>query len=161
MILCNVTFDNAQSQGLLSTQGTSYLCATVQKGYIISRTSKPISKLLTASCNLLSADEILSITVPINARCSSEIDARPSRSFSSSDRALDGARLVRWPFSKAGHGGLRGAYDYLPALPDSEKPSATIPQGRPPRKAVRQGEAFRSPSSPEEDPPKTSSAEKG
>ena len=58
-----------------------------------------------------------------------------------------------------GFGG--GAYDYLPALPDSEKPSATIPQGRLPRMAVWQGEAFRSPSSLEEDAPKTSSAEKG
>ena len=34
-------------------------------------------------------------------------------------------------------------------------------QGRPPLEAGRQGEAFRSPSSPEEDPPKTNSVEKG
>ena len=57
--------------------------------------------------------------------------------------------------------GFGGPYDYLSTLPDSEKPSATIPQDHPPRKAVRQGEAFRSPSYPEEDPSKTSSAEKG
>ena len=84
--------------------------AQLTKKYIIKRTSKPVSKLLTASCNPLSADEILSITVPINARCSSEIDARPSRSFSSSDRAPDGVRLVRWPFSKAGRGGDLGCH---------------------------------------------------
>ena len=64
---------------------------------------------MTASCNPLSADEILSITVPINARCSSEIEARPSRIFSSSGRAPDGAGLVLWPLSKAGRGELRGA----------------------------------------------------
>ena len=37
----------------------------------------------------------------------------------------------------------------------------TTPQGRPPHEAGRQGELFRSPSSPEEDPPKTNSDEKG
>ena len=37
----------------------------------------------------------------------------------------------------------------------------TTPLGRPPREAGRHGEAFRSPSSPEEDPPKTNSVEKG
>ena len=35
------------------------------------------------------------------------------------------------------------------------------PQGHPPHEVGRQGEAFRSPSSPEEDPPKTNSVEKG
>ena len=33
--------------------------------------------------------------------------------------------------------------------------------GRPPHKAGWQGDVFRSPSSPEEDPPKTNSVEKG
>ena len=37
----------------------------------------------------------------------------------------------------------------------------TTPQGRPLHEAGRHGEAFRSPSSPEEDPPKTNSVEKG
>ena len=37
----------------------------------------------------------------------------------------------------------------------------TTPQGRPLLERRSPGEAFRSPSSPEEDPPKTSSAEKG
>ena len=37
----------------------------------------------------------------------------------------------------------------------------TTPQGHPPHEAGRQEEAFRSPSSPEEDPPKTNSVEKG
>ena len=35
------------------------------------------------------------------------------------------------------------------------------PQGRPPQEAGRRGQAFRSPSSPEEDPPNTNSVEKG
>ena len=37
----------------------------------------------------------------------------------------------------------------------------TTPQGRPPHEAGRHGEVFRSPSSPEEDPPKTNSVEEG
>ena len=37
----------------------------------------------------------------------------------------------------------------------------TTPQGCPPHEAGRQGEAFRSPSSPGEDPPKMNSVEKG
>ena len=37
----------------------------------------------------------------------------------------------------------------------------TTPQGRPSHEVGRQGEAFRSPSSLEEDPPKTNSVEKG
>ena len=37
----------------------------------------------------------------------------------------------------------------------------TTPQGRPLHEAGRHGEVFRSPSSPEEDPPKTNSVEKG
>ena len=44
-----------------------FICGTVRR-YIILHTSKPVSKPLTASCNPLSADEILSITVPINTR---------------------------------------------------------------------------------------------
>ena len=48
------------------------MCGTIKK-YIVSRTSKPVSRLIKASCNPLSADEILSIIVPINVRCSSEI----------------------------------------------------------------------------------------
>ena len=35
------------------------------------------------------------------------------------------------------------------------------PRGRPPHEAGRQEEAFRSPSSPEEEPPKTNFVEKG
>ena len=37
----------------------------------------------------------------------------------------------------------------------------TTPQGCSPHEVGRHGEAFRSPSSPEEDPPKTNSVEKG
>ena len=51
--------------------------------------------------------------------------------------------------------------DYPLALVDQEKPSVTTLRGRPPDEAGWQGEVFRSPSSPEEDPPKTNSVEKG
>ena len=47
------------------------------------------------------------------------------------------------------------------AVADQEKPSAMTLLGRPPHKAGWQGEVFRSPSSLEEDPPKTNSVEKG
>ena len=46
-------------------------------------------------------------------------------------------------------------------MADQEKSSVMTPQGRPPQEAGRQEEAFRSLSSPEEDPPKTNSVEKG
>ena len=49
--------------------------------YILLRTSKPVSRLIKASCNPLSADEILSITVFISTRCSSEMAARPTNSL--------------------------------------------------------------------------------
>ena len=49
---------------------------------------------------------------------------------------------------------------YLLALADQEKSSVTTPQGRPLHAAGRPGEVFCSPSSPEEDPPKTNSVEK-
>ena len=47
------------------------------------------------------------------------------------------------------------------ASPDLERPSVTTLQGRPLLELGSLGEAFRSPSSPEEDLMKTSSAEKG
>ena len=46
------------------------------------------------------------------------------------------------------------------ALADQEKSSVMTPQGRPPHLTVREMEASRSPSSPDEDPLKTSSSEK-
>ena len=49
----------------------------------------------------------------------------------------------------------------LLASVDQEKSFVTTPRGRPPHVAGRQEEAFCSPSSPEEDPPKTNSVEKG
>ena len=128
--------------------------------YIILRTSKPISRLIKASCNPLSADEILSITVFISTRCSSEMAARPTNSLRTSDRTLDGAGLFCLLSSGAGHWELRGHWDYLLAT-DSERPSATTLQGRPLPERRSPEEAFRSPSSLEEDPPKTSSFERG
>ena len=44
---------------------------------------------------------------------------------------------------------------------DSEIPFTMTLHGRPLHEAGRPGEAFRSPSSPEEDPPKMNSVEKG
>ena len=76
--------------------------------YILLRTSKPVSRLIKASCNPLSADEILSITVFISTRCSSEMAARPTNSLRTSDRTLDGAGLVCLLSLGAGHWELRG-----------------------------------------------------
>ena len=51
--------------------------------------------------------------------------------------------------------------DYLLASLDPARPSVTTLQGRPLLERGSPREAFRSPSSPEEDPPKTNSVEKG
>ena len=77
--------------------------------YIIFRTSKPVSRLIKASCNPLSADEILSITVFISIRCSSEMATRPTNSLRTSDRTPDGAGLFCLLSSGAGHWELRGS----------------------------------------------------
>ena len=77
--------------------------------YIILRTSKPVSRLIKASCNLLSADEILSITIFISTRCSSAMAARPTNSLRTSDRTLDGAGLFCLLPSGSGHWELRGS----------------------------------------------------
>ena len=58
-------------------------------------------------------------------------------------------------------GDFGGLWDYLLVSPDPERPSVMTLQGRPLLERRSPGEAFRSPSSPEEDPPKTSSTEKG
>ena len=84
------------------------MCGTIKK-YIISRTSKPISRLIKASCNPLSAHEILSITVPICVWCSSEMAALPTNSLRASDRTPNGAGLFHMLSSGAGHWGLRGS----------------------------------------------------
>ena len=77
--------------------------------YILLRTSKPVSRLIKASCNPLSADDILSITVFISTRCSSEMAARPTNSLRTSGRTLDGAGLFFLLSSGAGHWELRGS----------------------------------------------------
>ena len=77
--------------------------------YILLRTSKPVSRLIKASCNPLSADKILSITVFISIRCSSKMAARPTNSLSTSDRTLDGAGLFCMLSSGARHWELRGS----------------------------------------------------
>ena len=129
--------------------------------YIISRTSKPVSRLIKASCNPLSADEILSITVPINVQCSSEIVARSSRSLSASDRIPDGAGFFWLLSSRAGYWGLQATIGLSSGLTGSGVTLRDDTSRSPASWPGNPGEAFRSPSSPEEDPPKTSSAEKG
>ena len=71
--------------------------------YILLRTSKPVSRLIKASCNPLSADDIISIIIFIITRCSSEMAARPTNSLKTSDRTLDGAGLFCLLSSGAGH----------------------------------------------------------
>ena len=77
--------------------------------YILVRTSKPVSRLIKASCNPLLVDDILSITVFISTRCSSEMAARPTNSLRTSDRTLDGAGLFCLLSSGAGHREPRGS----------------------------------------------------
>ena len=77
--------------------------------YILLPTSKFVSRLIKALCNPLSADEILSITVFISTRCSSEMAARPTNSLRTSDRTLDGVGLVCLLSSGAEHWELRGS----------------------------------------------------
>ena len=83
--------------------------ACVGLSYTILRTSKPVSRLIKASCNPLSAHDILSITVFISTRCSSEMAARPTNSLRTSDRTPDGAGLFFPLSSRAGHWELRGS----------------------------------------------------
>ena len=136
------------------------MCGTI-KTYIFSRTSKPVSRLVKASCNPLSADKILSITVPISVRCSSEMAARPTSSLRTSDRIPDGVGLFVCSLRELNAGDFGGLWDYLLTSPDPERPSVTTLWGHPLLERRSPGEAFRSPSSLEEDPPKTSSAERG
>ena len=75
-----VIFDNTPSLSGYYQHRAHFICGTVRR-YNILRTSKPVSKLLTASCNPLSADEILSITVPIRIRCSPTMEAPRSASI--------------------------------------------------------------------------------
>ena len=58
-------------------------------------------------------------------------------------------------------GDFGGPWDYLLASPDPERPSMTTLRGHLLLERRSPGEAFRSPSSPEEGPLKTSSVEKG
>ena len=77
--------------------------------YILLRTSKPVSRLIKASCNSLSADDIISITVFISTQCSSEMAARPTNSLRTSDCTLDGVGLFCLLPSGARHWELRGS----------------------------------------------------
>ena len=80
-----------------------------QKIYITLRTSKPLSRLIKASCNLLSADEILSTTLPISVRCASEIAACSRTFISASGHAPDSPGLFLLLSLGAEYSGLRVA----------------------------------------------------
>ena len=95
MILCSPSF--------LTTTRVSGATIYAGLSYILLRTSKPVSRLIKASCNPLSADEILFITVFISTRCSSEMAARPTNSLRTSDRTPDGVGLFCPLSSGAGH----------------------------------------------------------
>ena len=120
--------------------------------YIILRTSKPVSRLIKASCNPLSADEILSITVFISTRCSSEMAARPTNSLRTSDRTLDGAGLFCLLSSGAGHWELRGSMGLSSGLTGLGEALRDDTSGRPRPERRSPEEVFRSPSSLEEIP---------
>ena len=102
-----VVLDDNQSLRGYCLHRAHLTCAVLS--HIISHTSKPVNRLIKASCNPLSVDEILSITVPISVRCSSEMAAHPTNSLRMSDRTPDGAGLFRMLSSGAGHWGLLGS----------------------------------------------------
>ena len=83
--------------------------ACARLSYILLRTSKPVNRLIKASCNPLSTDDILSITVFISTRCSSEMAACPTNSLRTSGRTLEGAGLFCVLSSGTGHWELRGS----------------------------------------------------
>ena len=95
-----VISDDDQSLRGYYLHTTHLVCAGLS--YIILCTSNPVGRLIKALCNPLSVDEILSITVFISTRCSSEMAACPTNSLRTSDRTLDGARLVCLLSSGAG-----------------------------------------------------------
>src|SRR4051812_22432820 len=86
-------FDSNQSLRGYYLHMAHLACAVPSNTYTTLRTSKPLSGLIKASCSPLSADEILSTTVPISVRCTSEIAACSRRSFCASGRAPDGPGL--------------------------------------------------------------------
>ena len=77
--------------------------------YIISHTSKPVSRLVKSSCNPLLADEIHSSTVPIKVRCASQIAACSKRPISASGCVPYNPRLFLLLSLGAEYSGLRVA----------------------------------------------------
>ena len=88
-------FDSNQSLRGYYLHMAHLACAVPSKTYTTLRTSKPLSRLIKASCNPLSADEILSTTVPISVRCASEIAACSRRFISASGRTPGSSGLFR------------------------------------------------------------------
>ena len=129
--------------------------------YILVRTSKPVSRLIKASCNTLWR----TIFSPSPYSLAHGVHLRwplapptPSEHPIAHQTAPDSfVRSLREPDT----GSFGGQWDYLLASPDSERPSATTLQGRPLLERRSPEEAFCSPSSLEEDPPKMSSFERG
>ena len=107
--LFSILFDNNQSlRGYYLHR--AHLASTVpSKIHITLRTSKPLSRLIKASRNPLSADEILSTTVPIKVRCASEIAACSRRFISASGCALGSPGLFLLLSLGAEYSGLRVA----------------------------------------------------
>ena len=110
MILCLPPLDSNQSLRGYYLYRAHLACAVPSKNlYITLRTSKPLSRLVKASCNPLLADEILSTTVPIKVRCASEIAACSKRPISASGCAPDNPRLFLLLSLGAEYSGLRVA----------------------------------------------------
>ena len=89
--------------------------------------------------------------------------SRRMRSFQSPYSLMRGDLLRETP-SRANPAAPPAILQWVPnspASPDSGRPFVTTPQGCLPRPTGRQMEAFLSPSSPDEGPPRMSSAEKG
>ena len=110
MILCLPPLDSNQSLRGYYLYSAHLACAVLSKYiYITLRTSKPLSRLVKASCNPLLADEILSTTIPIKVRCASEIAACSRRPISASGHAPDSPGLFLWLSLGAEYSGLRVA----------------------------------------------------
>ena len=109
MILCLPPSDSNQSLRGYYLHMAHLACAVPSETYTTLRTSKPLSRLIKASCSPLSADEILSITVPIKVRCASQIAACSRRPISASGRTLDNPGLFLLLSLGAEYSGLRVA----------------------------------------------------
>ena len=93
MILCLPPLDGNQSLRGYYLYRAHLACAVPSKIHFL-HTTKPLSRLVKGSFKPLFVDEILSITVPIKARCVSEMSARSKRPISVSGSLLDNPGLL-------------------------------------------------------------------